>query len=196
MSGIVSDLKMNSNDIYDMIMRNEGKRYNKGESVKDIFVFIFGGISIASGILPYFPQYYKNWKNGSTKGFSKFMLLLWFIGDTSNLIGTLLTQQLLTQKILGALYVTFDTVMFLQVLYYHVKEKRAYNRKKATEEVPLSVFSESVSTEKAIVASAVWSGSTVDARTLISDNAMLSKDPKYITIIGTVFAWICASMST
>ena len=193
-SGGITDLKMNSNDIYDMVMRNEGKRHNKGESVKDIFVFIFGGISIVSGILLYFPQYYKNWKNGSTKGFSKFMLLLWFIGDTSNLIGTLLTQQLFTQILLASAGVMCDILMFLQVLYYHVKEKRAYNRKKATEEVPLSVFSENVSTEKAIVASAVWSGSTVDAKTLISDNAMLSKDPKYITIIGTVFGWICGAI--
>ena len=194
MSGIVSDLKMNSNDIYDMIMRNEGKRHNKGESVKDIFVSIFGGISIASGILIYFPQYYKNWKNGSTKGFSTILLVLWFIGDVANLIGTLFTHQLLTQKLLAAAYVTCDILMLLQIIYYYVKEKIVYSREEVRKDSQDLESSPKISNKKAVVVSAVLSGSTVDARILISDNAMLSKDPKYITIIGTVCAWICAAM--
>uniref|UniRef100_A0A8C4Q3Z0 Solute carrier family 66 member 1 n=1 Tax=Eptatretus burgeri TaxID=7764 RepID=A0A8C4Q3Z0_EPTBU len=59
------------------------------------------------------------------KALSFTFLLLWLSGDTANLIGCLLTDQLALQKYTAVYYVSMDSVMISQFLYYKFKNRRS-----------------------------------------------------------------------
>ncbi|KAG1444960.1 hypothetical protein G6F56_010089 [Rhizopus delemar] len=64
-------------------------------------------------------QVIENYKKGSADGLSLNFLSIWLAGDTTNLIGTLLTDQLPFQLYLGIYFVSIDITLLSQWLYYN-----------------------------------------------------------------------------
>lgn len=65
------------------------------------------------------PQIYHNYSTKSVHGLSPYLLLLWLLGDTCNLIGCILTNQLPFQTYLSCYFVLSDIILDLQYIYYH-----------------------------------------------------------------------------
>ncbi|KAF2838255.1 hypothetical protein M501DRAFT_917648, partial [Patellaria atrata CBS 101060] len=81
---------------------------------------VLGTCSIISWLFAQVPQIYKNYKLGSTAGLSIFFLAEWFLGDFSNLLGSLFTGQALWQKIVAGYYCTVDVVLLGQWIWYEL----------------------------------------------------------------------------
>ena len=82
--------------------------------------------SLAFWICCQVPQFYKNWQRGSAEALSVLFLLEWLGGDTLNLAGCILTNQLPTQTYTAMLFVSMDVVMISQYVYltYWAPKKR------------------------------------------------------------------------
>ncbi|KAL3861754.1 hypothetical protein ACJMK2_007777 [Sinanodonta woodiana] len=69
----------------------------------------------------------KNCRNiRGVEGISIFLILNWTLGDTANLIGGILTQQLPLQIYLAVYFVFADLVLFAQFSYFHCWWKKRY----------------------------------------------------------------------
>ncbi|KAI9250772.1 PQ loop repeat-domain-containing protein [Sporodiniella umbellata] len=78
-----------------------------------------GYCSIAFWLNAQLPQVIENYRKSSADGLSLNFLCIWLAGDTTNLIGTLLTDQLPFQSYLGFYFVTVDICLLLQWFYYN-----------------------------------------------------------------------------
>lgn len=81
---------------------------------------VLGTCSIISWLFAQLPQIYKNWKLKSTSGLSIFFLAEWLLGDLSNLLGSVFTQQALWQVIIAGYYVTVDCALVGQWIWYEL----------------------------------------------------------------------------
>lgn len=79
---------------------------------------VLGTCSIASWLFAQLPQIYKNYCLQSTSGLSIYFLVEWCLGDTSNLVGALLTRQAGWQVVLAAYYVVVDITLVFQFFWY------------------------------------------------------------------------------
>ncbi|KAL1747564.1 PQ loop repeat-domain-containing protein [Schizophyllum fasciatum] len=79
---------------------------------------LLGYTSIACWLGAQFPQVLENIKRQSCDGLALPFLANWLLGDVSNLIGCLLTGQLLFQTWLAAYFVTVDCMLVAQYIYY------------------------------------------------------------------------------
>ncbi|CED83881.1 Predicted membrane protein [Phaffia rhodozyma] len=79
---------------------------------------IFGWISIACWIVVYTPQIWENYVLQSGEGLSIAFIVLWFIGDVTNLVGGAMAGLLPTMIILASYYSICDIVLLFQVYYY------------------------------------------------------------------------------
>jgi uncharacterized protein with PQ loop repeat len=79
---------------------------------------ILGTCSIISWLFAQLPQIYKNYKLKSTSGLSIFFLTEWLLGDVSNLLGSLFTQQATWQVIIACYYVFVDCALCGQWVWY------------------------------------------------------------------------------
>jgi len=79
---------------------------------------LLGILSILSWLFAQVPQIIKNFQLHSTSGLSALFLLEWLLGDLSNLIGSIFTQQASWQVILASYYCTVDCVLCGQWLWY------------------------------------------------------------------------------
>jgi solute carrier family 66 (lysosomal lysine-arginine transporter), member 1 len=79
---------------------------------------ILGTLSIVSWLFAQLPQIYKNHRLRSTSGLSFFFLAIWLLGDLSNLLGCLFTDQAVWQMIVAAYYVTVDCVLVGQWVWF------------------------------------------------------------------------------
>ncbi|KAI8988258.1 PQ loop repeat-domain-containing protein [Mycotypha africana] len=70
------------------------------------------------------PQVITNYKAGSTEGLSLNFLAIWLAGDSTNLVGSLLTHQLPFQIYLGTYFVFIDLCLLAQWMYYKNKNKQ------------------------------------------------------------------------
>uniref|UniRef100_A0A5S6QFG6 PQ-loop repeat-containing protein n=1 Tax=Trichuris muris TaxID=70415 RepID=A0A5S6QFG6_TRIMR len=85
--------------------------------------FWIGLISLLLWFFPPIPQLYENYKRGQCGGVSVYFLLCWFLGDSLNLAGALLSRQLPTQIFVGIYYIFQDSVILCQYCYYKVKNQ-------------------------------------------------------------------------
>ncbi|KAL9641938.1 hypothetical protein ABK040_003996 [Willaertia magna] len=85
--------------------------------------FYVGLASILFWTFALMPQIIQNFKQGGTDGLSVFLLIQWGIGDISNLIGSILAQQLFTQILLASYFVAMDAIIFIQFIYYKFKNQ-------------------------------------------------------------------------
>ncbi|KNG83683.1 PQ loop repeat protein [Aspergillus nomiae NRRL 13137] len=86
---------------------------------------VLGTLSIVSWLFAQLPQIYKNVQLQSTSGLSIFFLVEWCLGDTSNLIGAILTRQATWQVIIASYYVLVDVTLVFQFFWYtHIKGRQ------------------------------------------------------------------------
>uniref|UniRef100_A0A0N4Z066 PQ loop repeat family protein n=1 Tax=Parastrongyloides trichosuri TaxID=131310 RepID=A0A0N4Z066_PARTI len=107
--------------------------------------FVIGLISLMLWLLPLIPQLYHNYKQKRCNGLSIYFLIFWFVGDSCNLVGSLLTNQQPLQKIIALYYICQDCILLLQYVYYeHLYARisgigRTFNQPEVIEEQPLLV---------------------------------------------------------
>ncbi|KAJ5082545.1 hypothetical protein N7532_011588 [Penicillium argentinense] len=86
---------------------------------------VLGSFSIVSWLFAQLPQIYKNYQLQSTSGLSIFFLIIWCLGDASNLIGALFTRQAGWQVVVASYYVCVDIALVVQFFWYtHYKPSR------------------------------------------------------------------------
>ncbi|KAJ5091624.1 hypothetical protein NUU61_006494 [Penicillium alfredii] len=86
---------------------------------------ILGTLSIVSWLFAQLPQIYKNYQVQSTSGLSIFFLVIWCLGDVSNLLGALFTRQAGWQVVIAGYYVLVDITLVIQFFWYtHYKPQR------------------------------------------------------------------------
>ncbi|KAF2733911.1 hypothetical protein EJ04DRAFT_258603 [Polyplosphaeria fusca] len=81
---------------------------------------VLGTCSIISWLFAQLPQIYKNWRLKSTSGLSIFFLAEWLLGDLSNVLGSLFTDQALWQVIIAFYYVSVDCALCGQWIWYEL----------------------------------------------------------------------------
>lgn len=79
---------------------------------------LLGTLSIVSWLFAQLPQIYKNYTLKSTSGLSIFFLAEWLLGDLSNLLGSLFTDQALWQVIIACYYCFVDCCLVGQWIWY------------------------------------------------------------------------------
>uniref|UniRef100_A0A0K0EN95 PQ loop repeat family protein n=1 Tax=Strongyloides stercoralis TaxID=6248 RepID=A0A0K0EN95_STRER len=107
--------------------------------------FVIGFISLLLWLLPLIPQLYHNYKQKRCNGLSIYFLVFWFVGDSCNLFGSILTNQQPLQKIIALYYICQDCILLLQYVYYeHLYSAingigRGFNQVDGVEEQPLVI---------------------------------------------------------
>ncbi|KAK7207410.1 PQ loop repeat-domain-containing protein [Myxozyma melibiosi] len=89
--------------------------------------FVFGYMSLFAWLWAQLPQVIKNYRNHSVEGLSWLFLFNWLLGDATNLIGCLLTNQLPFQTLLAGYYLSIDVILCSQFVYYtKIKSQNYY----------------------------------------------------------------------
>ncbi|XP_016390018.1 lysosomal amino acid transporter 1 homolog [Sinocyclocheilus rhinocerous] len=101
--------------------------YGLGECAqdgRDIASVVLGLLSIVCFMVSSLPQYYSSCKTGNMdSALSIWFLLFWLAGDSCNLIGSFLADQLPLQKYTAVYYVLADLLMLSMYFYYKLKNK-------------------------------------------------------------------------
>ncbi len=92
---------------------------------------LFGTASFAIWLFAQSPQLYENYRRGSVDGLSPVFLTQWMLGDATNLIGCILTQQLPFQIAVATYFCCIDVCIMIQFTYYWNKARKA--RKQRTQ---------------------------------------------------------------
>lgn len=90
---------------------------------------VFGSISLASWIFLLVPQLAENYKQGSAEGISLAFLTVWFIGDITNLAGSLWAGLVPTVTALAIYFCFADLILISQCLYYNFKNTQKSRRR-------------------------------------------------------------------
>ncbi|TQN68421.1 putative vacuolar amino acid transporter YPQ3 [Colletotrichum shisoi] len=105
---------------------------------------IFGSISLTAWICLLLPQLLANYKAQSADGLSMGFLIIWLIGDATNLLGALFTHLAPTAVALATYFCFADLILIGQCVYYNTKNARRASRRRssvapveATEDEPL-----------------------------------------------------------
>ncbi|CAE6414118.1 unnamed protein product [Rhizoctonia solani] len=77
-----------------------------------------GLVSSAAWLGAQFPQLWTNYRLQSADGLALPFLAVWLAGDSTNLIGCILTNQLPFQTYLATYFVWIDTCLLVQYIYY------------------------------------------------------------------------------
>lgn len=85
---------------------------------------IAGTASFVVWLFAQSPQLYENYKNSSCEGLSFVFLAQWMAGDATNLIGSVLTQQLPFQIAVAAYFCCIDVCILIQYYYYWQRDRR------------------------------------------------------------------------
>ncbi|XP_025068930.1 lysosomal amino acid transporter 1 homolog isoform X2 [Alligator sinensis] len=90
----------------------------------DIASIVLGLVSIVCFAAASFPQYYQACKTGNMdEALSIYFLLGWLAGDSFNLIGSFLADQLPLQTYTAIYYVSADLIMLSLYCYYKVRNQ-------------------------------------------------------------------------
>ncbi|PWN37735.1 uncharacterized protein FA14DRAFT_108685, partial [Meira miltonrushii] len=85
---------------------------------------IAGTASFVVWLFAQSPQLYENYKNSSCEGLSFVFLAQWMAGDATNLIGSVLTQQLPFQIAVATYFCCIDVCILIQYYYYWKRDRR------------------------------------------------------------------------
>ncbi|XP_051915779.1 lysosomal amino acid transporter 1 homolog [Hippocampus zosterae] len=100
------------------------------QDARDMASIYLGLLSIFCFMMSSLPQYYSSCKTGNMdRALSIWFLLLWLGGDTCNLVGSFLADQLPLQTYTAVYYVLADLVLLAMYLYYKMKNRMAENRR-------------------------------------------------------------------
>jgi len=84
----------------------------------DVLDLMFGLLSLAFWSIALLPQIYQNYKTKSVESQSLLFWGLWVIGDTANLMGCLLTQQVIWNLVLAVIYSGSCYIAIMQYIWY------------------------------------------------------------------------------
>jgi len=93
-------------------------------TARDQIGFWFGLANIFLWLFAQAPQIYANYKNKSVESISGLFLFTWLLGDVTNLVGCILTQQLPTQLYTAIYFQIMDVLMLSQYAYYTYKNRK------------------------------------------------------------------------
>ncbi|MCJ1240858.1 hypothetical protein MMC14_008862 [Varicellaria rhodocarpa] len=79
---------------------------------------LLGSLSILSWLFAQLPQIFKNYELKSSSSLSVIFLIVWCFGDSTNLLGALLTKQAAWQVVVAGYYVSVDVVLVSQYFWY------------------------------------------------------------------------------
>ena len=105
--------------------------------------FWIGLSSILFWLFANMPQIIENYRKSNADSLAPAFLFQWILGDSLNLIGSVLAGQLATQIATAVYYVIMDIILIGQFIYYKVKERMIKKRKEnenainSSEESPL-----------------------------------------------------------
>ncbi|KAI9531161.1 hypothetical protein NQZ68_000656 [Dissostichus eleginoides] len=96
---------------------------------RDMASIYLGLLSILCFMVSSLPQYYSSCKTGNMdSALSIWFLLLWLGGDSCNLVGSFLADQLPLQTYTAVYYVIADVMMLALYLYYMTKNRMRQSR--------------------------------------------------------------------
>ncbi|KAH7316456.1 PQ-loop protein [Stachybotrys elegans] len=100
---------------------------------------VFGSISMTAWICLLIPQLIANYKAQRADGLSMAFLIVWLLGDATNLIGALFTRLAPTAVALASYFCVADVVLISQCVYYNTRNARRQKRAAAglSEQSPL-----------------------------------------------------------
>ncbi|KAJ8320895.1 hypothetical protein KUTeg_002482 [Tegillarca granosa] len=105
--------------------------------VKGVVSLVFGIASILTWMVVTIPQMIKNCRYiKGIEGISIFLILQWTLGDSTNLIGAILTNQLPLQIYVAIYFVAADIVLFMQYIYYQLLKKKEARLEKLSQTGP------------------------------------------------------------
>ncbi|KAJ8016623.1 hypothetical protein DPEC_G00009170 [Dallia pectoralis] len=94
------------------------------QDARDIASVSLGLLSIGCFMISALPQYYSSCKSGNMdKALSIWFLLMWLAGDSCNLVGSFLADQLPLQTYTAVYYVLADLLMLGMYFYYVAKNR-------------------------------------------------------------------------
>ncbi|XP_058874696.1 lysosomal amino acid transporter 1 homolog [Acipenser ruthenus] len=94
------------------------------EDSRDMASVVLGLLSIVCFMVSSLPQYYRSYKSGNMdQALSIWFLLGWLGGDSCNLIGSFLADQLPLQSYTAVYYILADLLMLGLYLYYKMKNR-------------------------------------------------------------------------
>lgn len=96
---------------------------------------LLGVLSIVAWLFALPPQLYKNISMSSASGLSVYFLMEWFLGDFTNLLGALFTEQAAWQVVVAAYFVMVDLILCGQYIWY--ERLRSWRGKHREEPNPL-----------------------------------------------------------
>ncbi|XP_037096247.1 lysosomal amino acid transporter 1 homolog [Syngnathus acus] len=100
------------------------------QDARDMASVYLGLLSILCFMMSSLPQYYSSCKTGNMdSALSIWFLLLWLGGDTCNLVGSFLADQLPLQTYTAVYYVLADLLMLAMYSYYKMKNRMVENRR-------------------------------------------------------------------
>ncbi|KAK2598940.1 hypothetical protein QQS21_005618 [Conoideocrella luteorostrata] len=106
-----------------------GKSMSWGQALSGIF----GSISLTAWICLLLPQLIANYKAKNADGLSMAFLVVWLLGDVSNLVGAVFTKLAPSAIALATYFCCLDTILITQTGYYKVTaaRRRAAARREA-----------------------------------------------------------------
>ncbi|EFQ29543.1 hypothetical protein CGRA01v4_14817 [Colletotrichum graminicola] len=104
--------------------------------VEEVLSGIFGSISLTAWICLLLPQLLTNYKAQSADGLSMGFLIIWLIGDVTNLLGAFFTHLAPTAVALATYFCFADLVLIGQCVYYNTKNARRAARSRASAATP------------------------------------------------------------
>nr|POE51673.1 putative vacuolar amino acid transporter ypq3 [Quercus suber] len=104
----------------DLLFPKSAKMLGHGVSLtwNEALSGIFGSISLAAWIFLLVPQLIENYTQGSADGISLTFLVIWFVGDVTNLVGAIWAGLVPTVIALAIYFCFADTILISQVVYY------------------------------------------------------------------------------
>jgi len=93
----------------------------------DIAGFILGLANIGCWLFVQAPQLYTNYKTKTVEALSFWFLFTWLLGDITNLLGCIYTQQLPVQLYTAIYFCAIDSCLLGQYLYYRYRNKSGDN---------------------------------------------------------------------
>ncbi|CAN8100373.1 unnamed protein product [Discula destructiva] len=112
---------------------------------------IFGCISLVAWICLLLPQLITNYKAKSADGLSMGFLLIWLLGDLTNLAGALATDLTPSAIAIGIYFVFADTVLISQCVYYNTLNARRRRRARLSLEAESAVAAGAASEEEPLL---------------------------------------------
>jgi len=84
----------------------------------ELFAVSLGLTNIVLWLFAQVPQIWINWKRKQTEAISVKFLIIWLLGDITNLLASFLTQQLPVQRYTAIYFCFMDIIMVSQWIYY------------------------------------------------------------------------------